>query len=210
MSLLLTICLWPFTQFSFISVLSSKIGPEVIKKFAKKPLSNSPILSFKFKDFAGIIVNASRATFSDSPFLMAFLMFFKKSFLFLRSDDVIEKLIPFFSNTPKFIGAWFQYLSWLIVNFSFRFVFDTSNAFGKLTGIIKVLLNFFNSLTFSYSLPDPLITKSRSNSFESLAALYTFNLSLASKSLGNFLFSINASRDKSLVSEEPWEYQSES
>ena len=167
----MTICLWPFTQFSFNSVLSSKIGPDVIKKFARKPLSNFPILSLKFKDFAGIIVNPSIAAFSDSPFLIALLILFRKSFLFLRSDDVIEKLIPFFSKTPKFVGAWFQYLSWLIVNFSFRFVFDTSNAFGKFTGMIKVLLNFFNSLTFSYSFPDPLITKLRSNSFDSLAAL---------------------------------------
>ena len=126
---------------------------------------------FKFKDFAGIIVNASRAVFCDSPLLIAFLIFFRNSFLFFRSDEVIEKLIPFFSNTLKFVGAWFQYLSWLIVSFSLRFVFDTSNALGKFTGMIKTLLNFFNSLTFSYSLPDPLITKLRSNSFDSLAAL---------------------------------------
>ena len=104
---------------------------------------------FKFKDFAGIIVNASRAVFLDSPLLIAFLIFFRNSFLFFRSDEVIEKLIPFFSNTLKFVGAWFQYLSWLIVSFSLRFVFDTSNASGKFTGMIKTLLNFFNSLTFS-------------------------------------------------------------
>jgi hypothetical protein len=64
-----------------------------------------PILLFKFKDFAGIIVNASRAVFCDSPFLIAFLIFFRNSFLFFRSDEVIEKLIPFFSNTLKFVGA---------------------------------------------------------------------------------------------------------
>ena len=55
---------------------------EVIKKFAKNPLSNLPILLFKFKDFAGIIVNASRAVFLDSPLLIAFLIFFRNSFLF--------------------------------------------------------------------------------------------------------------------------------
>ena len=125
----------------------------------------------KLIELAGIIVKASRAAFSLRPFLIAFLILLKKSLLFFRSADVIEKVIPLFSSTPRLAGAWFQYLNWLIVNLSFSFELDTSNALGKLTGIIRVFENFFNSLTFSYSFPDPLMIKFKSNSSESLAAL---------------------------------------
>ena len=50
-------------------------------------------------------------------------------------------------------------ISNVIVSFLFNSGLDTSYALGKFIGTIIVLSNFLSSLMFSYSFPDPLITK---------------------------------------------------
>ena len=60
-------------------------------------------------NFAGIVVRAFRASFSDNPLLIANLKFLKKDFLSFESVAVIAKVIPFSFKIFKLNGAVSQF-----------------------------------------------------------------------------------------------------
>ena len=62
----------PCTQFSYILVSSSNIGPEVTKKLAQVPFLSDPISSDLPSIWAGTVVSAARAVFLSSPYSNAF------------------------------------------------------------------------------------------------------------------------------------------
>ena len=99
------ICLFPFTQFSSISVSSSNNGPDVIIKFARKFFSIFPNLSPRFRDLAGTIVRDSIAFFMLSPCLTAVLKFSRKSSVLFIPEEVTMNSMLFSSNIFRLAGA---------------------------------------------------------------------------------------------------------
>ena len=109
-SMLSNSCFLPLIQFWYTVVFLSKGCPDVIKKLARLPFFNEPILLDCPSIFAGIIVSASSALSLSNPYCIALI-----KFVFNKAGDfkpfvVIENSILWSARTFRLIGFWFHLL----------------------------------------------------------------------------------------------------
>ena len=95
----------PCTQFSRIVVFSLKTLPVVMMKLASLPCSWLPTMPVTPSVAAGVVVSASSAFVSESPFSIAFLRLPMKADGLRRSAVVRQNFIPAFSTAAALVGA---------------------------------------------------------------------------------------------------------
>ncbi len=149
-------------------------------KLAILPLASVPILSDTPNISAGISVRDFNACVSLNPWSIAVRRFVQKSRALAIPYDVMAKRIAAFSIMAGLFGASSQSFNCSYVTFRACNGSSTSNASGKVSGIMKLLPVAFMASIRRYSSPSVLKIYFFPNSLAILSARNTLSGSVAS------------------------------